>query len=60
MLLFETEFFLGILAFIFQERLSNQLREELRDGIHHHYNLTAPVPNNLVDIWDKVHTEVRE
>lgn len=57
-LMFETEFFLGILAFIFQERLANQLRWELRDGIQHHYNLTDPVPNNLVTIWDKVHREV--
>lgn len=58
-LMFEVEFFLGSLAFIFRERLAHQLRWELKDGIQHHYNVTDKVPNNLVKIWDKVHREVR-
>lgn len=55
---FEIEFFLGALAFIFRERLGHQLRWELKDGIQHHYNITVHIPNSLVTIWDKVHTEV--
>lgn len=56
--MFEIEFFLGSLAFIFRERLGHQLRYELKDGIQHHYNITVNIPNGLVTIWDKVNTQV--
>lgn len=58
-LIFELEFFLGILAFIFRAQLINVIHAELQDSISHHYSLNASVPNNLVEIWDKVQTELK-
>lgn len=56
-LIFVVEFLLGSLAFVYRESLKHSLREELRDGIAHHYNMTSQGPNSLVQIWDNIQTK---
>lgn len=56
--MFLTEFLIGSLAFVFRDRLGHALTEELKNGIHHHYNITAHGPNSLVTIWDHLQSEV--
>lgn len=49
---------MGSMAFVFRERLGHTLREELQNGIMHHYNVTARGPNSLVEIWDHIQNNV--
>lgn len=56
--MFVAEFLMGSLAFVFRERLGHTLREELQNGLQHHYNVTARGPNSLVTIWDHLQSEV--
>lgn len=55
--MFVAEFLMGSLAFVFRERLGHTLREELQNGLRHHYNVTAHGPNSLVAIWDHLQSE---
>lgn len=56
--IFVAEFLVGALAFIYRESLKHTLREELRDGLLHHYNMTSRGPNSLVQIWDNIQINV--
>ncbi|XP_023012078.1 tetraspanin 5D [Leptinotarsa decemlineata] len=53
-LMFLAEFILGSLAFVFRDGLRHTLREELQNGLMHHYNMTSNGPNSLVQIWDNI------
>ncbi|XP_049826004.1 tetraspanin-9 isoform X2 [Aethina tumida] len=58
-LLFIGEFLTGSMAFLYRSTLSHTLREELKTGLIHHYNVTATGPNSLVNIWDNMQTQFR-
>lgn len=57
-LLFEIEIFLAAIAFVFRQFLGETLINELKNGIKHHYNISALGSNGLVDIWDQVQIDV--
>lgn len=57
--MFVAEFLMGSLAFIFRESLRHTLKEELQNGLRHHYNITASGPNSLIAIWDNLQKQVR-
>ncbi|KAJ8973115.1 hypothetical protein NQ317_014454 [Molorchus minor] len=42
-----------------REPAKHNLREELQNGILHHYNMTSRGPNSLVQIWDNIQTKAK-
>lgn len=58
-LLFEIEIFLAVIAFVFRQFLGETLINELKNGIKHHYNISAVGSNGLVDIWDQVQIDLK-
>jgi hypothetical protein len=56
--MFIAEFLVGSLAFVFRVSLGHTFRQELQNGLWHHYNVTARGPNSLVTIWDNLQSEV--
>ncbi|XP_022901657.1 tetraspanin-9 [Onthophagus taurus] len=57
--MFLAEFLVGSLAFIYREKIGHVLKEELRNGIQHHYNINDTQPNSLGSIWDKIQTDLK-
>ncbi|XP_017775922.1 PREDICTED: tetraspanin-9 [Nicrophorus vespilloides] len=55
--IFMSEFLMGSVAFVFREGIGHVLKEELTNGLKHHYNITAHGPNSLVTIWDHLQSE---
>lgn len=54
-----TEFTCGTLAFVFREKISHTLKEELKDGIQNHYSVNETGDNSLNRIWDHLQLEFR-
>ncbi|XP_063922888.1 tetraspanin-9-like isoform X2 [Zophobas morio] len=57
--MFIAEFLVGSLAFVFRVSLGHTFRQELQNGLWHHYNVTARGPNSLVTIWDNLQSEFK-
>ncbi|KAK9876578.1 hypothetical protein WA026_013958 [Henosepilachna vigintioctopunctata] len=53
------EIICGTTGFVFRDGLSHTLKEELKNGLLHHYNTTSKGPYNLSVIWDHIQLEFR-
>lgn len=53
--MFLFEFAIATLAFVYRERITDMLKDELRDGIEHHYRNSTD--NGLAMIWGHTQTQ---